>query len=142
MAASIWSWTLPLLVEHLVHLLGRHLLAELGVDLVVARQQRANLRDALFDVAEHRLGRIEPRLLVQEADADALGRKRLADEALILARHDAQQGALAGAVQAEHADLRAGEKREPDVLENDVVGLVNLAQPLHGVDELHRKVEV
>ena len=73
---------------------------------------------------------------MQEADADALGRKRLADKALILPRHDAQQAALARAVQAEHANLRAGQKREPDVLENDVVGLVNLAQTLHGVDEL------
>ena len=55
---------------------------------------------------------------------------------LVLAGHDPQQRALAGAVQAEHADLRAGEEREPDVLEDDVVGLVNLAQTLHGVDEL------
>ena len=55
---------------------------------------------------------------------------------LVLARHDPQQRALARAVQAEHADLGAGQKRQPDVLENDVVGLVNLAQPLHGVDEL------
>ena len=55
---------------------------------------------------------------------------------VILARHDPEQRALAGAVQPEHADLRAGEEREPDVLENDVVGLVDLAQPLHGVDEL------
>ena len=72
---------LALLVEDLVHLLGRQLLAELRVDLVVARQQRADLGDAFLDVAEHGLRRIEPRLLRQEADADALGRKRLADEA-------------------------------------------------------------
>ena len=50
-----------------------------------------------------------------------------------------EQRALAGAVQAEHADLRAGEERQPDVLEDDVVGLVNLAQPLHGVDELRHE---
>ena len=54
----------------------------------------------------------------------------------VLARHDAQQRALARAVQAEHADLRAGQKRQPDVLEDDVVGRVNLPEPLHGVDEL------
>ncbi len=73
---------------------------------------------------------------MQEPDADALGGKRLADKALILPGHDAQQAALARAVQAEHADLRAGKKREPDVFENDVVGLMDLAQTLHGVDEL------
>ena len=48
-----------LLGEELVHLLGRHLLAELRVDLVEARQQRARRRDALLDVAEHGLRRVE-----------------------------------------------------------------------------------
>ena len=43
---------------------------------------------------------------------------------------------LPDAVQAEHADLGAGEEREPDVAENLVVGLVDLPEPLHGVDEL------
>ena len=47
---------------------------------------------------------------------------------------------LPGAVQAEHADLCAGEKREPDVLENDGVGRMNLPEPLHRVDVLHRLV--
>ena len=37
---------------------------------------------------------------------------------VILARHDLEQRALARAVQAEHADLRAGQEREPDVFEN------------------------
>ena len=60
---------LALLLEDLVHLLGRQLLAELRVDLVVAVQQRRDLGDAFLDVAEHGLRRIEPRLLRQEADA-------------------------------------------------------------------------
>ena len=60
---------LALLLEDLVHLLGRQLLAELRVDLVVARQQRADLGDAFLDVAEHGLRRVEPRLLRQKADA-------------------------------------------------------------------------
>ena len=67
---------------------------------------------------------------MQNADADALRRERLADEPLILAGHDLEQAALARAVQSEHADLRAGEKRQPDVFENDVVGRMNLAQTL------------
>ena len=65
-----------------------------------------------------------------------VGRPRLADELLVLAGHDPQQRALARAVQAEHANLRAGQKRQPDVLEDDVVGRMDLPQPLHGVDEL------
>ena len=56
---------LGLLLEDLVHLLGRQLLAELRVDLVEARQQRAHWRDALLDVAEHGLRRVERRLLRQ-----------------------------------------------------------------------------
>ena len=131
---------LALLVEHLVHLVGRQVFAELRVDLVVARQERTDLGHAFLDVAEHRLGRVEPRLLLQKTDADALGRKRLAEKALILARHDAQQRALARPVQPQHANLRARQKRQPDVFEYDVVGLMDLAQPFHGVDELRHVV--
>jgi hypothetical protein len=73
---------------------------------------------------------------VQKADRDAVGRKRFADEALVLARHDLEERALARAVQAEHADLRAGKEREPDVFENLGVGLMDLPETLHGVNEL------
>ncbi len=66
--------------------------------------------------------------------------KRLADEARVLAGHDLQQRALARAVQAEHADLRAGIERQPDVFEHFGVGRMDLPETLHGVDELrHRK---
>ena len=125
-----------LLGEDLVHLVGRQVFGEARVQVVVAREQRPHLGDALLDVAFHVLGRVEARLLRQEADLDALGRERLADEVRVLARHDAQQRRLARAVQAEHADLGAGEEREPDVLEDLVVGRVDLPEPFHGVDEL------
>ena len=65
------------------------------------------MRDALLDVAEDVLGRVEPRVLRQEADARAVGRERLAGEVLLDAGHDLQQRRLAGAVQAEDADLGA-----------------------------------
>ena len=48
---------LRLLVEDLVHLLGRQVLAELRVDGVVAIEQRLDLGDAFFDVAAHVLRR-------------------------------------------------------------------------------------
>jgi hypothetical protein len=38
-----------------------------------------------------------------------------ASEVLVLARHDSEERALARAVQAEDTDLRAGEKRQPDI---------------------------
>jgi hypothetical protein len=74
---------------------------------------------------------------VQNPDADPFGRPGLADELLVLAGHDLEDAALAGAVQAEDADFRARQERQPDVLEDDVVGRINLPEPLHGVDELH-----
>jgi hypothetical protein len=127
-----------LLFQHLVHLLGRQVLAELHVQLVVAVENPLGLGDAFFDVLLDRLLRIELRLLVKEADRDAVGGKRLADERRVLRRHDLQQRALARAVQTEHADLGAGEEREPDVLEYLGVGRMNLPEPLHRVDVLHR----
>ena len=126
-----------LLFQHLVHRLGRQILAELHVELVVTIEDGLGRRHAFLDVALHRLGRVELRLLVQEADRDAVGGKRLADERRVLAGHDLEQRALAGAVQAEHADLGAWQEREPDVLEYLGVGRMNLPEPLHRVDVLH-----
>ena len=84
---------------------------------------------------------VEARLLRQEADRGALGRPRFSHELLIFASHDSQQRALAAAIQAEHADLRAGKERQPDVPEHLVVGRVHLPEPLHRVDVLsgHRQ---
>jgi hypothetical protein len=84
--------------------------------------------DATSDVAAHVLGRVELRLLLQVADARPLVRPRLALELLVDAGHDAQQRALARAVGAEHADLRARVEREPDVVEDDPAGRDHLAQ--------------
>ena len=127
---------LRLLGQQLVHLVGRQLLAESGVDLVEARHQRLDPGDALLDVAEHGLRRVELRLLLQEADRAALGQERLALVLGVHAGHDPQQRALAGPVRADDADLGARQKRQPDVLENLRIGRVDLPQPLHGVDEL------
>ncbi len=127
----------PLLVHDLVHLGRWQVFAELHVQLVVAVEQRLDGGHPLLDVALHGLGRIQPRLLLQEPDADAVGRKRLADELGVLTRHDAQQRALARAVQAEHPDLGAWQEREPDVVENAAVGRMHLPEALHGVDVLH-----
>ena len=126
-----------LLVEDLVHLVGRQVLAELRVHLVVARQQRLDGGDALFDVAED--------VLLPDRAAAPAGRNPTEMPSAgnasprklrVLAGHDAQQRALAGAVHAEHADLRAEIEREPDVFEHPGVGRMHLPEALHGVDEL------
>jgi hypothetical protein len=129
-----------LLFQDLVHLLGRQLLTELRVDLVVPVQQGPHAGDAFLDVAAHVLRRIEPRLLREKPDGDARSGKRFADEIGVLTGHDAKQRALARPVQAEHANLRARQERQPDVLEDDVVGLVHFAQALHCVDVLHHSL--
>ena len=86
---------LALLVEQLVHLAGRQVLAELQVHLVEAREQPLGLRHRLLDVARARLLGVELRLLRQVADADAVGRLGLAEEVLVDAGHDPQQRRLA-----------------------------------------------
>ena len=134
---------LGLLVEDLLHLLGREILAEPGVHLVVAGQQRLDGSDTLLDVLPHALARLELRLLVQKAYRDARSRKRLPQHARVLAGHDPEQRALARAVQPEHSDLRAEIERQPDVLEDLRIRRMDLPEALHGVDELrHTRIEI
>jgi len=59
---------LALLLEELVHLVGRQVLAEAHGDVVEAIEQRLALLHRLGDVAEHVFFRIELRLLREEAD--------------------------------------------------------------------------
>ena len=65
---------------------------------------------------------------------------RLALDVLVDARHDLQQRRLAGAIQAEYADLGAGEEAQADVAQNDALGRHDLANPVHGVYELSHTV--
>jgi hypothetical protein len=81
---------------------------------------------------------VERRLLRQIANRDALTRKGFAAEVRVETGHDFEQRRLAGAIRAENANLRAGEKRKPDVLENDGIGRMCLPEPLHSEDVLRR----
>src|SRR5207253_4949392 len=110
--------------------------AELGVHLVVALEQRLDGRHAFFDVAEDSLRRIEPRFLLQESDRNPGRRKRFAEKLVVLARHDAEQRALAGTIQTEDANLGPEVEREPDVVEYFEIGRMHLPEAFHGVDEL------
>ena len=65
---------------------------------------------------------IELRLLLQVADAGAFGDPALAGEFLVDAGHDAQQRRLAGAVDAEHADLGVRVERQMDVIQHLLAG--------------------
>ena len=88
-----------------------------------------------LDHLAHRLAVVQLRLLFQQADAVAGGEGDVALVALVLAGDDAQQRALAGAVEAEHADFRAVVEAEADVLENGpVAGREGAADAAHGED--------
>ena len=104
--------------------------------LVVAVDELLGLADALGDVAGHVLGRVELGLLGQEAHREAGGEARLASEAVVLARHDAQQRGLARAVGPDDADLGAGIEGQVDALQDLAVGRIEALEPAHGVDEL------
>ncbi len=75
------------------------------------------------------------RFLFEVADPGALGDPGLAVIFLVEAGHDPQQRRLAGAVDAEHADLGVGVEREMDVIEH-LPGRIALGQTLHEIDEL------
>src|SRR5690606_20808359 len=52
------------------------------------------------------------------------------------ARHDPKQRRLAGAVQAEHADLRAGIEAQADVAQDVPLGRNDLGETVRGIDVL------
>ena len=125
-------------------LLGAELL-EVGVGvaphrqhLVVPLEQGLGLADAVHDVAEHVLRRVERGLLREEADREPGREAGLAGEAVVVARHDAQQRRLARAVGAQHADLGPRVEGEADVREHLAVGRVEAAELVGREDELRR----
>ena len=107
-----------LLLEQRRHLVVVERFGETIADLVEALHERERSRDAFLDEFADGLGRVEFRLLRQVTDLDAGLRPGLALDLGVDAGHDPQQGRLAGAVQAEHADLRAGEKAQGDVAQD------------------------
>ena len=125
------------LVLELRHLVGG-LVGIIHGELVVAVELRLLLGHALHDVAGHVLAVVETRLLRQIAHADAVGGPGLAQELGLLARHDAEQSRLAGAVHADHADLGAGQEGERHVLQDLLAARIGLGQLVHDIDVLGR----
>ncbi len=117
--------------------------AFLGIGLVDPVQRGLRLQhlaDAFLDRFAHGLGRVQLRLLRQVADLDARLRARFAAEIGVHAGHDLQHRGLAGAVEAEQADLGAGEERQRDVLDDLALRRHRLADAVHGVDVLRHGV--
>jgi hypothetical protein len=87
-------------------------------------------------VAAHVERGVKLGLLRQVADARALGGPGLAGEILVDAGHDAQQRGLARAVDADDADLHAGQEVQADVLETLLAAGIGLGDAVHVIDVL------
>ncbi len=106
------------------------------IDLIETLFRLQRFAQALLHRLAHGFFRIQLRLLRQETDLHIRHRDDFALEIRLHPGHDLQQRGFPRAVQAEHADLRAGEKVERDVLENLALGRDGLADPAQGVDVL------
>ena len=129
-AASIASWSRGELAGRLVRVVRRQ--------LVEAVEHVAQLAHAVLDVPAHVLGRVELRLLLEQPDGGAGGELGVAAELGVLPGHDAQQGGLARAVRAEHADLGSRQEAQRDVLQHLLVRWVDAGQLVHREDVLAR----
>jgi hypothetical protein len=114
--------------------------AQLGGDLVEAVQLRLGVADALLHVLQYRLALAQWRLLQQDPNRCILGQPGLTVGGLIQAGHDLEQRRLAGTVRPDHADLRAGQEVQGDVVENDLVAM-GFPDVAKGVDEFRHELE-
>ncbi len=116
--------------------LVRGLLGVVGGQLVEAVEHVAQRADPVLHVAANVLGLVQLGLLLEQPHGGPVGEVRLPAELGVDAGHDPQQSGLAGAVGAQHADLRPGVEGEGDVGEHLLVGRVHPGEALHGEDEL------
>ena len=113
--------------------------AFLGVGGVHRLQRGLGLQHfahAFLDRLAHGLVRVQFRFLRQVTDLDAGLRAGFTLEIGVHAGHDLQHGGLAGAVQAQQADLRAREEGQGNVLDDLPLGRDHLGHAVHGVDVL------
>ena len=129
----------PLAAHQGVHLVGvgvHFLQAELLVDPVVFVQNGHGVGHAFLDNVEHRLVRVELRVLRQVAYGVARSEDHFALVFLFDAGDDAQQGGLSGAVESQDADLGTVEKAEVYVFQDGFACAgVGLGHSRHGKND-------
>ena len=127
--------------QRALHRVGIERLGELRGDRVEAVEQVARAAHAVLDVLVDRARLVEVGLLLEHADGRAGCQQDVAVDVRVDAGHDAQERALARAVRAEHADLRAVQERQRDAVEHDAVGRIALHQAVQREDDLfaHRR---
>ncbi|MNF42988.1 hypothetical protein D3C84_240580 [compost metagenome] len=102
------------------------------VDLIQASLGVLDHADRFLDHFTHGLGRVQDRLLRQITDIQLRHRTGFALELGVDAGHDFQQRGLTRTVEAEYADLGAGEERQRNVFQDFPLRRNNFAQPMHG----------
>ena len=107
----------------------------------ISLEHRLRLGDGQLDVLDDGLVLVERRLLQENADARALLEVRLAVVRPVETGHELEHRRLACAVRPDDADLGAGEERQRDVVEDDLVS-DRLADVVHGVDELGHSEQI
>ncbi len=128
-------------VAQRLHLRGAQLFAELRREVVEPLEHGLLCRDALFHVPADVLRRVELRLLREEPDAVTIGQAGVAQIFGVHAGHDPEEGALAGAIRAEHADLGARVEGQVDPFQDLALAPGgDLLEIAHGEDELGRHV--
>ena len=83
-----------------------------GVNLIELLLRLGDFAQPLFDAFAYGFFRVERRFLLEKTDLDVGHRHRFAVVVFIDASHDFEQARFARAVQAQHADLGAGKKRQ------------------------------
>ena len=110
----------------------------LHTDLVEAFHLRLDVGHGLFDVLLNRFALRQWRLLQKNADGGSLGEVGLSVVRLLQPRHHLQQRRLTRAVRTHDTDLRAGEERQRDVIEDQFLAR-SFTDLLHRVDELRHR---
>ncbi len=128
---------LALPLDELVHLFVRHGFREFLTDAIELVEQIHDRLHAFFNDLFDRLGVVELRFLFEKPYRITWRKNGLPVEFLVHPGKDPEQGTLARAVEAQHADLRSVEIGDGDVLENRFFVVVP-AHPDHGVDDFVR----
>ena len=126
---------LALALDELVHGLVVHGLSKLHVDGFELLEEIGGFLNPLFHHLPHGLGFVHQGLLFEIAHSVALGEKGFSVELRVDPGHDAQQRALAGAVEPQHADLGAVEIGQGNILQNGLF-VIEFADLDHRVDDL------
>ena len=107
-----------------------------GVNLVELFLCRGDIAERFFHRLAHGFFGIKLRLLRQITHPQIRHRLSIAVVLGIHACHDFEQTRFAGTVDAQHADFRAGEKRQGNILENHALGRNDPRHAAHRVNVL------